>query len=55
MILFVSPGCGAGVAQANTRTVDVNGPSLFTALQEQLGLKRDSQRDQAEVLLIDRV
>jgi uncharacterized protein (TIGR03435 family) len=43
------------LAQVNTGTADVNGPSLFTAMQEQLGLKLDSQRDQADVLVIDRV
>jgi bla regulator protein blaR1 len=46
---------GAPEPQINGVPIDPNGPSLFTAVQEQLGLKLDSQRGPVAVLVIDRV
>jgi uncharacterized protein (TIGR03435 family) len=46
---------GAPPPGAPPISIDPNGPSLFTALQEQLGLKLESERAPVEVLVIDHV
>jgi uncharacterized protein (TIGR03435 family) len=39
----------------NGKPVDLNGPSLATALEEQLGLKLEGMRGPVDVLVIERV
>jgi uncharacterized protein (TIGR03435 family) len=45
----------ANPAVVNGNTIDPNGPSLFTALHEQLGLKLDAQRGPVDVLVIEKI
>ena len=42
-------------AESPIPTSDVNAPSIYTAVREQLGLKLEQQRDQEEVLVIDHI
>jgi bla regulator protein blaR1 len=47
----IAPGA---LAPGDQPTIDPNGPSIFTAVQEQLGLKLEATRAPVEVLVIDR-
>jgi len=42
------------IVAGGLRPADPDGPSIFTALQEQLGLRLDSQKSPVEILVIDR-
>jgi bla regulator protein blaR1 len=49
------PGENSGVALTPTSLLDGDGPSIFTALTEQLGLRLASQRVPTDVIVIDSV
>jgi len=49
------PGGADGGAPRNDSGSDAVGPSLFTAVQEQLGLKLESTKGMADVIVIDHI
>lgn len=59
--MFGGPGDGAPPSGAGPSLVkeppppDPNGPTIFTALQEQLGLKVESQKGPVDMIVIDHV
>ena len=46
---------GGQQSAGNAASPDSSGPSLFTAIQEQLGLKLQPERDSVPILIIDHV
>ena len=52
---FPTPPAGAPPGGPPLPQFDPNGPSLFTALQEQLGLKLESRKGPVEVMVIDHI
>jgi uncharacterized protein (TIGR03435 family) len=51
----IPPGFDKKAAAMGLPPIDPNGASIFTAIQEQLGLKLDAQRGPVDVLVVDGV
>ena len=49
----VPPGAAGGGDRGGPPPADPNGVSIFTAVQEQLGLRLDSQKGPVDVIVID--
>lgn len=50
----IPPGFDKKAGALRLPPIDANGPSLFTAVQDQLGLKLDPQKASVDMLIVDR-
>jgi len=54
-LLYWSTSAGRTLSAAAPATADVDGPSLFDAIQDQLGLKLEAKKGPVQVLVVDHV